>query len=215
MATRALRKSLPRSRQSREHSGTPDDEYGGGIVNDAQIGNATLETSNSTVSDNLASFGGAIYNLAENGHGATVSLANTILKSGTGGNIANNSGTVTSLGYNLSNDNGGGYLTGPGDQINTNPLLGPLQDNGGPTLTHALLPGSPAIDRGNPNFTPPPNYDQRGPGFPRVVNGRIDIGSFEVQGNSTPTPTPTATPCTGRCNPTPRPRPTPAPRPTR
>ena len=80
----------------------------------------------------------------------------------------------------MSSDNGGGYLTGPGDQINTDPLLGPLQDNGGPTYTHALLPGSPAIDAGDPNFTPPPFYDQRGPGFDRVVNGRIDIGSFEV-----------------------------------
>ena len=61
-------------------------------------------------------------------------------------------GTVTSLGYNLSSDDGGGYLTGPGDQINTDPLIGPLQDNGGPTFTHALLPGSPAIDAGDPNF---------------------------------------------------------------
>ncbi len=60
-------------------------------------------------------------------------------------------------------------------------MLGPLQDNGGPTFTHALLPASPAIDTGDPNFTPPPFFDQRGPGFDRVVNGRIDIGSFEVQ----------------------------------
>ena len=73
-------------------------------------------------------------------------------------------------------------MTGPGDQINTDPLLGPLQDNGGPTFTHALLPGSPAIDTGDPNFTPPPFYDQRGPGFDRIANGRIDVGSFEVQG---------------------------------
>ena len=73
-------------------------------------------------------------------------------------------------------------------------MLGPLQDNGGPTFTHALLPGSPAINAGDPSFTPPPFYDQRGPGFDRVVNGRIDIGSFEVQG---PTPTPTPTPCGG------------------
>src|SRR5205823_7880339 len=64
---------------------------------------------------------------------------------------------------------------------NTDPLLGPLQNNGGPTFTHSLLPGSPAIDAGDPNFTPPPFFDQRGPGFNRVVNGRIDIGSFEVQ----------------------------------
>ena len=77
-------------------------------------------------------------------------------------NIFNNGGTVTSDGYNLSSDDGGGYLTGPGDQINTDPLLSPLQDNGGPTFTHALLPGSPAIDAGDPAFTPPPFNDQRG-----------------------------------------------------
>jgi hypothetical protein len=59
-------------------------------------------------------------------------------------------------------------------------MLGPLQNNGGPTFTHELLTGSPAIDAGDPSFTPPPNYDQRGPGFNRVVNGRIDIGAFEV-----------------------------------
>ena len=71
---------------------------------------------------------------------------------------------------------------------NTDPLLGPLQDNGGPTFTHALLAGSPAIDAGDPAFVGPPDYDQRGIGFPRVVNGRIDIGAFEVQTplNSTP-----------------------------
>ena len=109
------------------------------------------------------------------------------------------SGTITSDGYNLSSDDGGGFLIGPGDQINTDPMLGPLQDNGGPTLTHALLPGSPAIDAGDPSFTPPPFYDQRGPGFDRVVNGRIDIGSFEVQATPTPTPTPTATATQRNC----------------
>jgi len=70
-------------------------------------------------------------------------------------------------------------------------MLGLLEHNGGPTFTHALLPGSPAIDAGDPNFTPPPFFDQRGPGHHRVVNGRIDIGSFEVQVPPTPTPTPT------------------------
>jgi hypothetical protein len=106
---------------------------------------------------------------------------------------------VISLGYNLASDNGGGFLTGPGDQINTDPMLGPLQDNGGPTFTHALLLGSRAINAGSPTFTPPPFFDQRGPGFHRVVNGRIDIGAFEVQAP--------------RVSPTPRSRPTPAPRP--
>src|SRR5204863_3150487 len=96
---------------------------------------------------------------------------------------------------NVSSDNGGGSLTGPGDQINTNPGIDPLQDNGGPTLTHELLPGSTAINTGDPNFTPPPLYDQRGPGYDRVFAGRLDIGSFEVQSiQPTPTVSPTATP---------------------
>src|SRR5207248_557682 len=100
----------------------------------------------------------------------------------------------TSHGYNLSSDNGGGFLNAIGDQINTDPLLGPLQNNGGPTFTHGLLTGSPAINAGDPNFTPPPLYDQRGPGYDRVFNGRIDIGSLEVQPGPTLTPTPTPTP---------------------
>jgi hypothetical protein len=70
------------------------------------------------------------------------------------------------------------------------PLLGPLQDNGGPTLTHALLSGSPAIDAGNNAYAT--DWDQRGPGFPRITDGDpvIDIGAFEVQqdggGRATP-----------------------------
>jgi hypothetical protein len=55
------------------------------------------------------------------------------------------------------------------------------QANGGPTQTMALLPGSPAIDAGDNNYSPEP-YDQRGDGFSRIVNGTIDIGAFEVQG---------------------------------
>jgi len=80
-------------------------------------------------------------------------------------------------------------LTGMGDQINTDPMLGPLQDNGGPTFTHALLPGSPAIDAGK-NFGAA-TTDQRGSGFVRTfdyasianANGGdgTDIGAFEVQ----------------------------------
>src|SRR5439155_23437478 len=99
---------------------------------------------------------------------------------------------VISHGYNLCSDDGGGFLNSSGDQINTDPILGPLQKNGGPTFTHGLLTGSPAIDTGDPNFAPPPLYDQRGPGYDRVYNGRIDIGSFEVQ-LVLPTPTATAT----------------------
>ena len=193
-------------------SGNWADYGGGGIYNGSTCCSGSRVTvSNSTVSGNSAVDGGGIYN-SNNGGGAALELGSAILKAGSlGENIFNFGGTVTSHGYNLSSDDGGGYLTGAGDQINTDPLLGALQDNGGPTFTHALLPGSPAINAGDPNFTPPPLYDQRGPGFGRMVSGRIDIGSFEVQG-PTPTPTPTATP-TPRPSPIPRPHPTPRTRP--
>jgi hypothetical protein len=148
---------------------------------------------NSTISGNTASEeGGGIF--ATGG----VTIGNTILKAGTSGaNIDGNPGTVTSQGYNLSSDDGGGFLNATGDQINTDPLLGPLQFNGGPTFTHQLLTGSPAINAGDPNFTPPPFYDQRGPDYDRVFNGRLDSGSLEVQPAPTPSPppTPAPTPC--------------------
>ena len=191
-------------------SGNSAGTSGGGIYGGAAVENSTIRGNsagtngggiyggatvvNSTISGNSAgTSGGGIYNTS------SLVVGNTILNAGASGeNIFNDGGTITSLGYNLSSEDGGGYLTGPGDQINTDPLLGPLQDNGGPTFTHALLPGSPAIDTGDPNFSPPPFNDQRG--CPRVINGRIDIGSFETQ--------PPRRPCA-----TPRPRPTPPPRP--
>ena len=161
-------------------TGDPDYGYGGGIAA------SSVTIMNSTVSGNSASYsGGGI----SSGGGT---IGNTILNDNSGGNI---NGAITSQGYNVSNDDGGGLLIGPGDQINTDPLLGPLQDNGGPTLTHLPLPGSPAIDAGDPNFTPGPLRDQRGVCFYRVFGRRIDVGSVETQ----PEP---------RC-PSPAPRPTP------
>jgi uncharacterized repeat protein (TIGR01451 family) len=60
--------------------------------------------------------------------------------------------------------------------------VGPLQNNGGIGMwTHALAADSPAIDAGDPSFAAPPNYDQRGPGYPRVRDGRLDIGAYEAQ----------------------------------
>ncbi|PYK18326.1 MAG: hypothetical protein DME56_13635 [Verrucomicrobia bacterium] len=157
-------------------AGYLDYGWGGAIYNDGSLGSATLTLNNSTFSGNSAGYhGGGIYN----GSGM-VTIRHTILNAGAWGeNLSNAYGSVSSLGYNLSSDNGGGFLTATGDQINTDPMLGPLQDNGGSTFTHELLSGSPAINAGDPSFTPPPDYDQRGPGFPRVVNGRIDIGAFE------------------------------------
>jgi hypothetical protein len=192
-------------------SGNFAGKAGGGISGPATIMNSTIsgnsagdgggllgsgDIRNSTFNGNSAAVGGGIYNVSG------LEISNTILNAGASGeNIFNDGGTVSSEGYNLSSDDGGGYLNGPSDQINTDPLLGPLQNNGGPTFTHALLPGSLAIDAGDPNFIPPPSTDQRGCPFDRVFNDRIDIGSFETQ------------PPPGRSCSTPRPRPTPAPRP--
>jgi hypothetical protein len=194
-------------------SGNSDNGYnfGGAIVN---IG--TLTITNSTLSGNSASAGGAIYNwqgstltitnstfsgnfcnYPSNAHGGgiynedgTLNIGNTIFKAGPlGENIYHVylvGGGVTSLGYNLSSDNGGGYLTAAGDRINTDPKLGPLQNNGGPTFTHLPASDSPAIDGSDPALS----MDQRGPGFARVVNGRADIGAVEVQATPAPTPTP-------------------------
>src|SRR5262249_46118877 len=143
-------------------------------------GCAIVTVSNSTISGNSAGDGGGICN-SDAGGVTELDIGNTILRTGSlGENIVNFGGAVTSLGYNLSNDNAGGVLNGAGDQTNIDPMLGPLQDNGGATSTHGLLPGSPAINSGDPSFTPPPFFDQRGPGFDRVVNGRIDKGSFEL-----------------------------------
>jgi hypothetical protein len=156
---------------------------GGGVYNDGDSsGNATVTILNSTLSGNSSThYSGGIFNYGSSGS-ATLEIGNTILQTGVSGeNMFNIDGTISSDGYNLSSDDGGGFLTATGDRINTNPLLGPLQDNGGPTFTHELLTGSPAIDAGDPNFVPPADYDQRGSGFSRIVNGRVDIGAFEVQ----------------------------------
>jgi len=83
-------------------------------------------------------------------------------------------GTPTSLGHNLDAYNNCGF-TATGDLTNTSPLLGPLQDNGGPTPTYALLPGSPAINAGDNVGCPA--TDQRGVARPHA--GRCDIGAYE------------------------------------
>jgi hypothetical protein len=161
-------------------SGNTAGRFGGGIYNNVfNGGSSPLAVFHSTFSDNSA-FGGPNGGIAN--FSGTLQLGSNILNASS---ISNDSGTITSLGYNLSSENGGGFLTATGDQINTTPMLGLLQDNGGPTFTHALLTGSPAIDAGDPNFdpnafNPPMLYDQRGSGHDRVAHGRIDIGAFEI-----------------------------------
>ena len=157
---------------------------GGAIGNSGK--SAILTITHSTISENLSTVdsGGII-----NADGANLQIGHTILNANSVANLfVSASGSVSSLGYNLSSDDAAGLFVSPGDQINTDPLLGPLQSNGGLNEFYPLLDGSPAIDAGDPNFAPPPIYDQRDLGHQRVYNGRIDIGSFEVQ----PTPSPSA-----------------------
>jgi predicted outer membrane repeat protein len=140
------------------------------------IGNgSTVQISSATLTGNIATQGGKCIYLDV----SHLTIEGSLLDSATSIQISRGTGyaDATSDGYNLAR-NGLGIPLAAGDIENTDPLLGPLQDNGGPTPTHALQSGSPAIDAGDPNFTPPPDYDQRGPGFPRVVN-RIDIGAYE------------------------------------
>jgi hypothetical protein len=162
----------------------------GAIDNGAVSGGiALLTVRNSTLNANSAPGGGGITNATPLGR-ATLTIGSTILTTGaSGNNIVSDVGDVISDGYNLSNDDGGGLLTAMGDQINTDSMLGPLQDNGGPTFTHALLPGSPAVDAGK-NLTAC-TTDQRGPGFVRTFDSSslanaaggdgTDIGAYEVQ----------------------------------
>jgi hypothetical protein len=160
---------------------------GGAIVNGGDLGNATLSVTNSTFSGGTCIANGSIL-----GGNFPVQIGNTILQSVSPErpSIAQNSfGIVTSLGYNLSNDDGGGFLTASGDQINTDPILDPngLQANGGPTDTIALPLGSPAIDKGKDIGGT--GHDQRGSarpfdlaGIPNATGGDgSDIGAFEVQ----------------------------------
>jgi hypothetical protein len=166
---------------------------GGGIYNfGAGSSNTTLRVNASTLSGNSASDGGGgIFNDGSSAGHATLEIGDTILNAGASGvNITNSLGTVISRGYNLSSDNGGGLLIGTNDQINTNPILGPLANNGGPTFTHALLTGSPAFDRGKQDAIPTLGLttDQRGQprpfDFPSIANAPggdgSDIGAFEA-----------------------------------
>ncbi|MEX2174301.1 MAG: Ig-like domain-containing protein [Pirellulaceae bacterium] len=186
-------------------------EDGGGIYLPAAAVNQPHEIVNNTFSGNIAGEGGGAYVgawstfvnntiTANRGLAGVGGIDNRFGHSGTrfqNNLIAGNFGTTTSgdaIGTFISN---GGNLVGNGTGVGgfsqpddqrgltapINPRLGPLASNGGPTQTHALLSGSPAIDRGR-NTAAAPTTDQRG--LPRPVGGGVDIGAFEVQGNSAP-----------------------------
>jgi hypothetical protein len=164
----------------------PGDGYGGGLY----IAGGTVSINNSTLADNQAifgvftpgiasgnSYGGGIYNAAGP---SALEMYDTIVADNSAHSAGPDlDGSVTSLGHNLIGNSTGGSGFAASDLVNVNPRLGPLQNNGGPTQTRALIAGSPAIDAGdNANA---PVYDQRGPGFERVVNGTIDIGALEAE----------------------------------
>ncbi|MFN6534840.1 MAG: choice-of-anchor Q domain-containing protein [Nostoc sp. EkiNYC01] len=144
---------------------------------------SSLSLTNVTIANNSAAFGSALSNISQTGAvSAVTQYNNSIFANNTGSANIGNFGTgtvVQSLGYNISSD-GSGNLTATGDLRNINPLLGSLQNNGGSTPTHALLPSSPAIGAGNTTLT----TDQRG--ITRPQGAFDDIGAFELE-NAAPT----------------------------
>lgn len=173
---------------------------GGAILNQSK---AQLTAIACTLTGNSGPNGGGIFNDESSLH-----IGNTLLKAGAPGeNIRNvSTGTVTSHGFNLSSDAAGGdastgpggFLSATGDQRNTDPMLGPLANNGGATLTHLPLPGSTAIDRGSSDSLVAFGIttDQRGfartvddPGIPNAFAGDgTDIGAVEVPAAPPPPP---------------------------
>jgi CSLREA domain-containing protein len=128
-----------------------------------------LTITNSTVSGNNAISGAGIYKTY-----GFATLTNTIVADN-GTTTPNCNSALDSLGHNLADDDSCGF-TAPGDLVVADAMLGPLSDNGGPTETHALLPGGPAIDAGSLDC-PPPAIDQRG--VDRPQGAACDIGAFE------------------------------------
>ena len=138
------------------------------------ISACNLELVNVTISQNDSSLlGGSVVSTGE------IRMVNSILTDDPPGSIcaADGSGEFTSLGHNIADDDSCN-LNGPGDMPNTAPLLGPLQDNGGPTRTNALLPGSPAIDTADNAACPA--TDQRG--VIRPQGAGCDVGAYEYDG---------------------------------
>jgi CSLREA domain-containing protein len=191
-------------------SGNSAEVSGGGLysVGTTHLYNVTITDNAADTDNNDLGNGGGI----ASANADEVSLRNTLVS----GNADNSSpgtvapdcsGEVISAGYNLIRETTGCILLGDltGNVTGQAARLGPLQDNGGPTFTHALLLSSPAIDAGGPGGCRDDQgalltTDQRG--YARPVDGdggfrpRCDVGAFEYASLGTPTATrtPTATP---------------------
>ncbi|MFN2234535.1 MAG: choice-of-anchor Q domain-containing protein [Anaerolineales bacterium] len=178
--------------QNQARTGGGIDHYGGNLslINDTLSGNSVLDNggglynraaavlTNLTINANTANgagTGGNIFNDT-----ASLSVKNTIVAdSDIDGNCFNSDGFINSLGNNLESADTCGF-NAAGDFVNTQPMLGPLQNNGGQTDTEALLAGSPAINAGT--NTDCPSTDQRGVNRPQGIT--CDIGAYElVDGN--------------------------------
>ncbi len=162
---------------------------GGGIYVNKSSATSPDVLANVTIAGNSApnGYGGGVYNL-----GSTIDTKNSIIANNTAfsnADCTNGGGgtpVYTSLGYNLTDSPDTCNFTATGDKVvpSSTVGLGPLANNGGPTQTRALLPGSPAIDAGNPSGCTDPagnplTIDQRG--LLRPAGARCDIGAFELQ----------------------------------
>ena len=161
-----------------------DGSNGGGISLLSGSVNATRSTIvlNAT-SGNNATGGGVFAGTS----GLVDSIVALNLSSGVPSEISFTSFPTIAANYCLIGSTNGIFIqNGSGNLLNVDPLIGSLTNNGGPTWTHALLPGSPAINVGGSLGTTPPQFDERGTPFARVVGGRIDIGAVESQPNPLP-----------------------------
>jgi hypothetical protein len=138
-----------------------------------------ISLSNSTVAFNVADGSGAGLYLLSNGDLQSSIVALNVTRGVSQSNIDEGM-FAQSLGGANDLIGESGFITLPPGTIDADPMLGPLADNGGPTFTHALLPGSPAIDAGND--VAGLEFDQRGTPFDRTSGAGPDVGAFEVQG---------------------------------
>lgn len=178
-------------------SGNNSGYSGGAVVNNGSYGGISNPSlTNVTFTGNSTGGGGGTA-MANNGLEGTCNpaLSNVIMWGNTSSynfttDMSNNVALPT-IKYSIMRGSGGSGSgwnsalgTDGGGNLDTDPMLYPLADNGGASLTHAFPETSPAWNAGDPAFTSPPGpaFDQRGAGYARVVAGRIDIGAFESQG---------------------------------
>jgi hypothetical protein len=170
-------------------AGNSSDGNGAGLYTEGTLNlqNATIAGNTADADSDGAGDGGGIFGFG----GSTINMRNSILAdnvdASTGGPAVHPdcSGSLNSQGYNLIENTTGCTFTPNNDLTGMDPVLGPLADNGGPTQTKALLPGSPALNAGNPAMpggidpNACPATDQRG--LSRTTFAPCDIGAFEVQ----------------------------------